>query len=102
MIDGESTERVAVILERVEWRLTQGEGRMKSVEDAVGAIDRDLYSTHAGQPGMALRVDRIEGHIARAFLVLQWIGGGGIAGLFGVGYLLYLIFRSLEESGGVP
>ena len=64
----------------------------------VEAMDRDIYSTSGKQPGLALRMDRIEGHLRRSFAIVQWIGGGGLIGLVATAVLLYRILQVLPGA----
>ena len=51
-----------------------------------------------GNPGLVLKVDRIETLIN----LMRWIGGGGFVAFSGTLYLLYRILRAVDDTGGLP
>lgn len=84
-MSAEESVRMAIILERIEKRMDR--------------VESDLYSTDSRSPGVAMRLDRIEGHLKRAFGIVSWIGGGGLLGLAATGVLLYKILQVLPGGG---
>lgn len=64
----------------------------------IDALERDVRSMDPNEPGLALRVDRLERRMNALMSVISWIGGGGILGLAGTIYLLVQIAQKLNAD----
>lgn len=73
--------------------MSEREGQFAQLLRALERIERDLYSTDPENPGLALRLDRIERQAAMVGKLLSWIGGGGLIGLATTVYLLWKLLQ---------
>lgn len=86
MGDTEQIERLKLALDRNTLAL-----------DRVERVERMVLSTDPNNPGIALRLDRIE----QLLSIVKWIGGGGLIGLTGTLILLWQITQALSIVEGV-
>ncbi len=95
----ESTEhQTALLLERVAQRLESLEIRTRQQDKELRSLDAALRGT-ASTPGVILKVDRIDQRFTMFVRIITWFGSGGLVGLAGSLYLLWMVLETLRSAG---